>query len=159
MRRSRPHLQQKSNRGGKDDPDLAGSIGTLNPRQPQRFGGSATLREFGDDGPFSLQRSDRADDACQHAREWGEVARRPLSQCRHQVIVNADHWPGDLTVKSFGPRMVCTRWGIIGAGAAVLGKSGPERGAPARFPSMLFIPVGGPPSPFKVVVSPAGGTK
>jgi hypothetical protein len=80
-------------------------------------------------------------------------------QCRHQVIVNADHWPGDLTVKSFGPRMVCTRWGIIGAGAAALGKSGPERGAPARFPSMLFIPVGGPPSPFKVVVSPAGGTK
>jgi hypothetical protein len=24
------------------------------------------------------------------------------------VIVNVDHLPGDLTVPSFGPRMVCT---------------------------------------------------
>src|SRR5271169_6089049 len=36
-------------------------------------------------------------------------------QCRHQVIVNADHWAGDLTVKSFEPRMVCTKCGTIGA--------------------------------------------
>jgi hypothetical protein len=36
-------------------------------------------------------------------------------QCRHQVIVNVDHLPGDLTVKSFEPRMVCTKCGTIGA--------------------------------------------
>ncbi len=39
------------------------------------------------------------------------------SQCRHRVIVNVDHLPGDLAVPSFGPRMVCTRCGIIGADA------------------------------------------
>jgi hypothetical protein len=32
-------------------------------------------------------------------------------------------------------------------------------GVPARFPTILFIPVGGSPSPFKVALSPAGGTK
>jgi hypothetical protein len=36
-------------------------------------------------------------------------------QCRHEVIVNVDHLPGDLTVPSFGPRMVCTRCGTVGA--------------------------------------------
>jgi hypothetical protein len=36
-------------------------------------------------------------------------------QCRHRTIINADHWPGDLTVKSFEPRMVCTKCGTIGA--------------------------------------------
>jgi hypothetical protein len=35
--------------------------------------------------------------------------------CRHRVIVNVDHLPGDLTVPSFGPRMVCTECGTIGA--------------------------------------------
>jgi hypothetical protein len=35
--------------------------------------------------------------------------------CRHRVIVNVDHLPGDLTVPSFGPRMVCTKCGTIGA--------------------------------------------
>jgi hypothetical protein len=36
-------------------------------------------------------------------------------QCRHRTIINADHWPADLTVKSFEPRMVCTKCGMIGA--------------------------------------------
>jgi hypothetical protein len=36
-------------------------------------------------------------------------------QCRHRTVVNADHWPGDLTVKSFEPRMVCTKCGAVGA--------------------------------------------
>jgi hypothetical protein len=36
-------------------------------------------------------------------------------QCRHRVILNVDHLPGDLTVPSFGPRMVCTKCGTIGA--------------------------------------------
>jgi hypothetical protein len=37
------------------------------------------------------------------------------NQCRHRVIVNVDHLAGDLTVPSFGPRMVCTKCGTIGA--------------------------------------------
>jgi hypothetical protein len=36
-------------------------------------------------------------------------------QCLHRVILNVDHLPGDLTVTSFGPRMVCTECGIVGA--------------------------------------------
>jgi len=36
-------------------------------------------------------------------------------QCRNEMIINVDHLPGDLTVKSFGPRMVCTKCGTIGA--------------------------------------------
>jgi hypothetical protein len=36
-------------------------------------------------------------------------------RCRHRMVVNADHWPGDPTVKSFEPRMVCTKCGTIGA--------------------------------------------
>jgi ribosomal protein S27AE len=36
-------------------------------------------------------------------------------RCRHQVIMNVDHLPGDVTVRSFGPRMVCTKCGTIGA--------------------------------------------
>jgi hypothetical protein len=36
-------------------------------------------------------------------------------QCHHETIISADHWPGDLTVPSFGPKMVCTKCGTIGA--------------------------------------------
>jgi hypothetical protein len=36
-------------------------------------------------------------------------------QCLHQVIVNVDDLPGDLTVPSFGPRTACTKCGTIGA--------------------------------------------
>jgi hypothetical protein len=32
-------------------------------------------------------------------------------QCRHEVVMNVDHLPGDLTVPSFGQRMVCTNAG------------------------------------------------
>jgi hypothetical protein len=35
-------------------------------------------------------------------------------QCRHRVILNVDHRP-NLTMPSFGPRMVCTKCGTIGA--------------------------------------------
>ena len=38
-------------------------------------------------------------------------------RCRHEVIMNVDHLPGDVTVPSFGPRMVCTKCGTIGADA------------------------------------------
>jgi hypothetical protein len=36
-------------------------------------------------------------------------------QCRHEVIMNMDHLPDHMTVPSFGPRMVCTKCGTIGA--------------------------------------------
>jgi hypothetical protein len=35
--------------------------------------------------------------------------------CRHRVIMNVDHLSGGLTVPSFGPKMVCTKCGMIGA--------------------------------------------
>jgi hypothetical protein len=35
-------------------------------------------------------------------------------QCHHRMIMSVDQWP-DVPVPSFGPRMVCTRCGIIGA--------------------------------------------
>jgi hypothetical protein len=36
-------------------------------------------------------------------------------QCHHQVVINADQWPDDVPVPTFGPRMVCARCGIVGA--------------------------------------------
>jgi hypothetical protein len=33
----------------------------------------------------------------------------------HEVIMNVDHLPGDITVPSLGPKMVCTKCGTIGA--------------------------------------------
>jgi hypothetical protein len=36
-------------------------------------------------------------------------------QCRHRMILKVDRLPGDPTVPSFRPRMVCTKCGIIGA--------------------------------------------
>jgi hypothetical protein len=36
-------------------------------------------------------------------------------QCLHEVIMNVDHLPGDVTVPSLGPKMVCTKCGTIGA--------------------------------------------
>jgi hypothetical protein len=32
--------------------------------------------------------------------------------CRHEVILNVDKYPGDLL--EFGPRMVCTKCGMVG---------------------------------------------
>jgi hypothetical protein len=38
-------------------------------------------------------------------------------QCHHGAIMSADQWPDDVSVSTFGPRMVCTRCGTIGADA------------------------------------------
>jgi hypothetical protein len=35
--------------------------------------------------------------------------------CRHEVILNVDKYPGELLVREFGPRMVCTKCGMVGA--------------------------------------------
>jgi hypothetical protein len=37
--------------------------------------------------------------------------------CHHAAVLSADGWPDDVPVPTFGPRMVCTRCGIIGADA------------------------------------------
>jgi hypothetical protein len=36
-------------------------------------------------------------------------------QCHHETIINVDHLPGDLAVKSFKPRIVRTKCRTIGA--------------------------------------------
>jgi hypothetical protein len=47
--------------------------------------------------------------------------------CEHQAILSADRWPDDVAVPSFGPRMVCTGCGIIGADARPNWKEQPPR--------------------------------
>jgi hypothetical protein len=37
--------------------------------------------------------------------------------CRHHIRLDVDRYPDHVTVPAFGPRMVCTRCGIIGADA------------------------------------------
>jgi hypothetical protein len=37
--------------------------------------------------------------------------------CHHEAIISAAPWPDDVPVPVFGPRMVCTRCGIVGADA------------------------------------------
>jgi hypothetical protein len=37
--------------------------------------------------------------------------------CHHQAVLLADCWPDDVVVPTFGPRMVCTGCGIVGADA------------------------------------------
>jgi len=37
--------------------------------------------------------------------------------CHHQAVLNVDHLPDAVEVPSIGPRMVCTRCGLIGADA------------------------------------------
>ena len=37
--------------------------------------------------------------------------------CRHKAVLVADDWPDTVLVRAFGPRMVCTVCGIIGADA------------------------------------------
>jgi hypothetical protein len=39
------------------------------------------------------------------------------SLCHHRAVLLVDPWPDHVTVPSFGPRMVCTSCGIIGADA------------------------------------------
>jgi hypothetical protein len=37
--------------------------------------------------------------------------------CHHEAIISAAAWPDDVPVPVFGPRMVCTKCGIVGADA------------------------------------------
>jgi len=44
-------------------------------------------------------------------------------QCHHRAILSADPWPDHVPVPSFGPRMVCTRCGIIAPTCGRIGKN------------------------------------
>jgi hypothetical protein len=48
-------------------------------------------------------------------------------QCHHQTIMSADPWSDDVPVPTFGPRMVCTRCGIVGADARPNWRAQPAR--------------------------------
>jgi hypothetical protein len=50
--------------------------------------------------------------------------------CHHAAVLSAGPWPDHVPVPSFGPRMVCTRCGIIGADAQ------PNRREQAQRPSL-----------------------
>jgi hypothetical protein len=47
--------------------------------------------------------------------------------CHHRAIMSADPWPDGVPVPTFGPRMVCTRCGIIGADARPHWQEQPQR--------------------------------
>jgi hypothetical protein len=55
-------------------------------------------------------------------------------QCHHRTIMSADPWPDHVPVPSFGPRMVCTRCGIIGADGAPIRPPSPAGGPRGRIP-------------------------
>jgi hypothetical protein len=48
-------------------------------------------------------------------------------QCHHQAVLSGDSWPDDMPVPAFGPRMVCSRCGIIGADARPNWREQPAR--------------------------------
>jgi hypothetical protein len=49
------------------------------------------------------------------------------SLCRHEGVVDTTPWPDDVPVQTFGPRMVCTGCGIIGADARPHWREQPRR--------------------------------
>jgi hypothetical protein len=47
--------------------------------------------------------------------------------CRHEVVINVDKYPGDLLLKEFAPRMVCTKCGMVGGDVRPNWKEQPPR--------------------------------
>jgi hypothetical protein len=47
--------------------------------------------------------------------------------CPHRAVLSADRWPDDVPVPAFGPRMVCTSCGIVGADARPNWQEQPQR--------------------------------
>jgi hypothetical protein len=48
-------------------------------------------------------------------------------QCHHETVLSADPLPDHVPKPTFGPRMVCTRCGIIGADARPNWREQPAR--------------------------------
>ena len=69
----------------------------------------------------------RTDGPRHHAREWRAALTVSCWICHHRAVLNVDHLPDHVTVPSFGPRMVCTRCGIIGADARLNWQEQPPR--------------------------------
>ena len=42
--------------------------------------------------------------------------------CHHEAVLPTDRWGDAVLVRAFGPRMVCTRCGIVGADARPCGR-------------------------------------
>jgi hypothetical protein len=42
--------------------------------------------------------------------------------CHHESVMNADAFDGAIPMPAFGPRMVCTSCGIVGADARRIGE-------------------------------------
>jgi hypothetical protein len=56
--------------------------------------------------------------------------------CCHRAIISAAPWTDDVPVPTFGPRMVCTNCGIIGADAWPHWQEQPPRESLPGMPSM-----------------------
>jgi hypothetical protein len=47
--------------------------------------------------------------------------------CQHRAVLSVDRWPDYVAVPTFGPRMVCTGCGIVGADARPNWQEQPQR--------------------------------
>src|ERR1700731_2281185 len=74
-----------------------------------------------DDGLLQRNRCPGRDQMPDDARQYASERRAPLAVscaiCHHEATLNVEAWSDDVPVPTFGPRMVCTRCGIIGADA------------------------------------------
>ena len=126
-RRQRHRMGRGRHRGGDSHGDGCSWPGRPRLRRPARADagwprgpGRATGRVRPDG---SLRPADRTDDPRQYARELG-VRSLDVScwNCRHRAVLGADRWSDEVAVPTFGPRMVCTGCGIIGADARQNGR-------------------------------------
>jgi hypothetical protein len=82
-------------------------------------GQSETSQHVSDDGSFRRNRPWRLTGPPMTLGNMRANGVRSLDVCcwlcHHRAIPSADPWPDHVPVPSFGPRMVCTRCGILGA--------------------------------------------